>query len=391
MSPGEAVAVLARWLLLRLDAHPYAEQLPGLHAAEAFDACLLRWQGKDLRLDALLADPGGPPEFIAGRAEALRRGLESAARDVDGRVRAVVWTLCQSSDRAAFLRESLLDYVDGHFLSKVLVGRGVICLDDGSVAYAGRSAPQPAAADYAVALQQPDFADEDALRVAQARRLREERALRRLLGPGPAPLTWTLIALNIAAYGVQWGLARGLVVHHGLSPAEANYQAMLQLGANFRWELSRQPWRLLTAAFLHGGLLHLAMNMLALHNLGRIVERLAGPWRMAVFYLAAAVVSSFVSALFLAPGVPSLGASGALLGLAGLLLAPRWRPAPAFPALLGRRFYEWLARPLVLLFALGFALQALDLPLQFDNMAHLGGLLFGLLVGYLFPSFLMRQ
>jgi rhomboid protease GluP len=272
------------------------------------------------------------------------------------------------------------------------VGRGVLCLDDDSAAYAGRSPSRPAPEALLKALRDPhEDPGEDAAALAQLRRVRDERSLRRVLAPGPAPLTWGLIGLNVAVYLLQLHV-KGIFEGQGLESGQAANAAMLSLGANLHWG-SRpgfQAWRLLAAAFLHGNEIHLAMNMTALYSLGRLTERLAGWWRTALFYLAAAVISSFVSELFLPMGTPSVGASGAILGLAGLLMAPRWRPAPGFPRVLALSLYQWLAKPMLFLFVLGFGLQLLDLPIQFDNMAHLGGLCFGFGLGYLFPSFLVR-
>ena len=142
---------------------------------------------------------------------------------------------------------------------------------------------------------------------------------------------------------------------------------------------------------LHGGVLHIAMNMVALFSLGSLVERLAGPWRMAGLYLAAALAAGFASALLNPPTQPSLGASGAILGLAGVLLAPRWRRDPRFPQGLALRLHQWLARSMAFLFGLGLLFALLDLPVQFDNAAHFGGLLCGFAIGYLWPSFLVRS
>lgn len=394
MTPAsQAAAALARWLALRQGAVPAAEALAGLRCEAPLDACLALWRGEDLVVHALLADPGGPLDALALAAEALRRALEDVAEAVPGRVRACLHVLAEDRFRAARLREALLDHADGHFLSKVLVGRSVICLQDLSAAYSGRALVEPTAQDLAGLLAAPqDLPGEAEAAQWQGLRLREQRGLRRLLKPGPAPLTWLLLAANAAAFGWQMALAARLQAQ-GLAPGAADLAALRLLGANQSWaelDASGEWWRLLSAAFLHGGGLHLLMNLAALHALGGLAERLLGPWRLAAFYLGAILVSSAVSAAFLPPGVPSLGASGAILGLAGLLLAPRWRRHPDLPQALAQRLHQWLAQPIALVFALGLGLRALDLPLQFDNAAHLGGLCFGFALGYLFPSVLVR-
>jgi rhomboid protease GluP len=152
-----------------------------------------------------------------------------------------------------------------------------------------------------------------------------------------------------------------------------------------------QTWRLLAACFLHAGIAHLALNMMSLYSLGGIFERLAGPWRLLGLYVACGLGASALSAGLGHPGIPSVGASGAILGLAGALIATRWRRDPRFPKDLSDRLFSWLARPLGLLFAIGFTLQFMDLPFQLDNFAHLGGLLTGFAVAYIHPPFLIRK
>jgi rhomboid protease GluP len=387
------VQALARWLALRRQALPLGELFPGFHLGVSLDACLGLWQGEDLMVHALLADPAADAAEAGRRAEALRHELEAVAAQVPGRIRACVHVLTADRFRADRLREALLEHEDGHFLSKVLVGRSVLALDDASAAYSGRLPVEPAPQELLAQLggsAEAQLPGEAEALQWQGRRLREQRSLRKLLKPGPAPLTWVLIAANAGAFGLQLALAQRLQAQ-GLGPGAADFAAMIALGANQSLSVLQegQWWRLGTAAFLHGGPLHLLMNMAALYSLGGLLERIIGPWRLAAFFAVAALISSFVSALFLPLGTPSLGASGAILGLAGLLLAPRFRRDPAFPQALAARLFQWLSRPILLIFGLGLGLQALDLGIQFDNAAHAGGLLFGLALGYLYPSFLV--
>lgn len=79
-------------------------------------------------------------------------------------------------------------------------------------------------------------------------------------------------------------------------------------------------WRLLTAAFLHAGVLHLLMNMYALYLFGPFIERALGTARFVVAYLTAAVGSSAVVYLLSDPRTFTVGASGAVFGLFGMAL-----------------------------------------------------------------------
>lgn len=85
--------------------------------------------------------------------------------------------------------------------------------------------------------------------------------------------------------------------------------------------INHQYWRIVTAAFLHGSLMHIFVNMISLWSLGRFIEYIAGPVRMALIYGISLVISGIGVVLWSAHGVPTLGASGAIFGLFGALFA----------------------------------------------------------------------
>lgn len=138
----------------------------------------------------------------------------------------------------------------------------------------------------------------------------------------------------------------------------------------------RQVFRLVCAAFLHGGLFHIVMNGLALIQLAPLVEHLWGSSRLVVVYVLSALGGTIASAIF--QPMPSVGASGAILGLAGLLLGATWFAHEP----LRSRLREVLGRRLFMAVLLTFVV---GLSLQFggagviDNMGHLGGVVAGLL------------
>jgi membrane associated rhomboid family serine protease len=82
-----------------------------------------------------------------------------------------------------------------------------------------------------------------------------------------------------------------------------------------------QWWRILTGAFLHGGLIHIGVNMMSLWFLGRFIEYALGSWRMLVVYVVSLVASGLGVVYFSSPLVPTIGASGAIFGLFGALFA----------------------------------------------------------------------
>ncbi|MCA9519771.1 MAG: rhomboid family intramembrane serine protease [Myxococcales bacterium] len=139
-----------------------------------------------------------------------------------------------------------------------------------------------------------------------------------------------------------------------------------------------QWWRLLTAAFLHASLPHLALNLFALYVIGRLVEGAYGSAGLLVSYLGAAFFGTLAS--YFASPHHSVGASGAIFGLLGtaLVFSVRFRrelPPQSRLILLGSLVF-WLAFTLYI----GFT-QA-----NVDNLAHLGGLGWGLVVALLLPS-----
>lgn len=129
-------------------------------------------------------------------------------------------------------------------------------------------------------------------------------------------------------------------------------------------------WRLLTGPMLHGGTLHLLMNLAALLILGRFVEVHASRFHLALVFLLSALAGS-VFTLLLTP-VPSVGASGGIMGLVGFLGVRARRRPEEFPDDFLHRIRYAIGATAVL-GVLGFAFV--------DNWAHLGGLLGGAALG----------
>lgn len=165
------------------------------------------------------------------------------------------------------------------------------------------------------------------------------------------------------------------MVLSGVDPMRPSTRALLDWGANHgSRSLVDEPWRLVTAGLLHGGLVHLAFNVMVLLSLG-FMEQVYGRTAWVVVFLVAVVTGNLASAA--AHGPPSVGASGGVFGLFGatlaLAVAPRSRtglPTEARRALLGS-----ILRVLALNALLAFAVKNLD------HRAHLGGLVGGFVVG----------
>jgi rhomboid protease GluP len=148
--------------------------------------------------------------------------------------------------------------------------------------------------------------------------------------------------------------------------------------------ISGEWWRLLTNVFVHGGLLHIAFNMWCLWNLGALCESLYGRWTYATIYLICGVGASLASAAW-HPYIPSVGASGAIFGLAGALIAAFKLGEFSVPRAALSGTLRSLGAFVVYNLIFGFALPGID------NTAHIGGLVTGLIVGALIALIAPQQ
>jgi membrane associated rhomboid family serine protease/Tfp pilus assembly protein PilF len=154
-------------------------------------------------------------------------------------------------------------------------------------------------------------------------------------------------------------------------------QQLIHWGANFGpLTLGGQEWRLLSCVFLHIGLLHIFFNMWCLWDLGAMCEALYGHWTFAAVYLISGVGASLASVWWRPAGV-SAGASGAIFGIVGALIASHYLGEFSGPLFAVRARLRS-----VLLFA-GYSLVFGAVSGRTDNAAHIGGLGTGLLLGAL--------
>jgi rhomboid protease GluP len=162
-------------------------------------------------------------------------------------------------------------------------------------------------------------------------------------------------------------------------------QDLIRWGANYGpATLGGQWWRLLSCVFIHGGLLHIAFNMWCLWDLGRLAESIYGHWTFAAVY-AITGVSASLGSLIWNPGILSVGASGAIFGIAGALIASFYLGEFSLP----RAAMSGMLRSVVLF--VGYNLFFGAVIARTDNAAHIGGLLMGLLLGALIAKAAPRQ
>ena len=184
---------------------------------------------------------------------------------------------------------------------------------------------------------------------------------------GKAPVTRALVGINIAVFV---GMALS-----GVSLSAPTTLQLLRWGANFGpLSLGPQPWRMLTSNYLHIGLLHILFNMWCLWDLGNLAERIFDRWTYGLTYTVCGLAGSLAS-LWWHPLVIGAGASGAIFGLAGALIAALYLGRLPIP----KQAVQGALRSLMM-FA-GYNLFFGAVRAGTDNSAHLGGLAAGLLLG----------
>jgi membrane associated rhomboid family serine protease len=181
-------------------------------------------------------------------------------------------------------------------------------------------------------------------------------------------ITPTIVATNILVFAAMALLYRNL--------GDFDLVQLSVWGANGPLTLAGQWWRLWTALFVHINVLHLALNMWALWNVGRITERLFGRWLFLGIYVSVGLLASVTSLLW-NPGLISVGASGAIFGLIGAFIAFLSKRRSGVPATVIRS--HWLPTLAFTLFNLADGL----LQPGIDNAAHVGGLLSGFALGWI--------
>ncbi len=169
---------------------------------------------------------------------------------------------------------------------------------------------------------------------------------------------WVLIGLNLLLFIVTWAVP-GLILFLGLMPAG----------------VPARPWTIVTSLFIHGGISHILANMITLYFFGRYLCALIGDKKFLIVYFIGGILGNVLYILLAPPLSIAIGASGAVFALGGVLtiMRPRLRvfvfpipvPFPLWAAVIG-----------------GFLIISFFPSVAWQ--AHLGGLAFGLAIGYFF-------
>ncbi len=163
-----------------------------------------------------------------------------------------------------------------------------------------------------------------------------------------------------------------IMMFDGISIMYPPARELLAYGGNRRLEvLEGEYWRLLTAVFLHGGLVHLILNMVGLGLSGLFLEKVVGPAKLVLSFLICGILASIAS-IYWHVDVVSIGASGAIFGLLGIILI--FSLSGIYP-----EYTSGFILPFLLMYA-GFGLL-MGFIAGYDNPAHIGGLISGIFLG----------
>ena len=152
-----------------------------------------------------------------------------------------------------------------------------------------------------------------------------------------------------------------------------NNSVLIKFGAKYNILIEQgQVWRLLTCAFLHSGLVHIACNMYSLYIIGPQIQQIYGANKYLIIYIISCITSSLLS-YFMSPYSISVGASGGIFGLMGALLAF----AIIERHTIQKKYISSLMQIIIINLFIGLSIK------NIDNFGHIGGLFGGIVVGYI--------
>lgn len=179
--------------------------------------------------------------------------------------------------------------------------------------------------------------------------------------------TFTILGINVVIFAIMT-----------IAGGSTNPGILLAFGASYApYFRNGEYWRAVMPMFLHIGMLHLAVNSYALFILGPLLERVYGYGRYSLIYVGAGIGSSLLS-MKLSSSIAA-GASGAIFGIAGAMLAAGYLHRNVLPPRWGRAFGRGILPFIILNLALGYSVKGID------NWGHVGGLMTGMILAGLIP------
>lgn len=195
------------------------------------------------------------------------------------------------------------------------------------------------------------------------------------LSTGSKTITYGIIGINIIVFI--------LMVVSGVDFFAPTGIDIMQWGANYKpLTLTGDWWRLMSCVFVHIGIIHIAFNMYALYMVGIYLEPMLGTIKYVTAYLCTGVFASMASLIWHSTPVPSAGASGAIFGIYGVFLAL------LFTNLIPKQMRKSLLQSIgiFVVYNLVYGMKS-----GVDNAAHIGGLLSGLVIGFVYYLTLKKE
>ena len=187
--------------------------------------------------------------------------------------------------------------------------------------------------------------------------------------------TYAIIGINVLVFLLMAIDGAGLFEPNGL--------VHLRWGSNFApLTLSGDWWRLITNTFIHFGAIHIVMNMYCLYSVATYLEPMLGKQKYLAAYLCSGVLASLVSLWWHTEPSNSAGASGAVFGLYGLFLA--FLTTSFIPSSVRQSLLRSIG--IFVLFNLAFGMKS-----GVDNAAHVGGLISGFIIGYVYVFIIKKE
>lgn len=192
-------------------------------------------------------------------------------------------------------------------------------------------------------------------------------------GKSPSfPVTIAVIAINVLVFAIM--------VVSGVSALDPTPQQAIAFGADFGpLTLNGQWWRLATSMFVHFGIIHIGLNMWCLWNLGRAAEVLLGRFSFLLAYFASGIFGS-VASVYWHPLAVGAGASGAIFGMAGVLVTFVYLKKTPAHLQINKKMLSSLGAFIFYNLIIGASIPGIS------NAAHVGGLVMGALIGALLPA-----
>lgn len=189
----------------------------------------------------------------------------------------------------------------------------------------------------------------------------------------PNPFTMIFIGINVGVFVL-------MCLAGGFATTSVDPEVLRGFGAKQNTLIAEQHeyWRLITAIFIHIGIIHLFLNNYALWIIGREIEQIYGSARFVVLYLLTGVIGSLGSYVF-NPQATSAGASGAIFGLFGVMATFAFKYRKEIPKTLSREISRRVLPVIAINLVFGFSVKIVD------NAAHIGGLLAGIALALAVP------